>query len=70
MSTGRVAVGVLMASFLVWLWRYSPDTEDEVSAWLEERGLASTRRLSPIKGELGEHVLRNTIILAPLVSAD
>lgn len=50
MSTGKVAIGVLMASFLVWLWRNSPETEDEVWAWLEKHNLESIRHLSPIRG--------------------
>ena len=45
MSVGRgtVVVGLLLLSFLVWLWRYSP--EDEVGAWLEDNDL----------GHLGQH---------------
>ena len=45
MSVGRgtVVVGILLLSFLVWLWRYSP--EDEVGAWLEDNDL----------GHLGQH---------------
>ena len=44
MSVGRgTVVGVLLLSFLVWLWRYSP--EDEVGAWLEDNDL----------GHLGQH---------------
>ena len=50
MSRGAVAVGVVMASFLVWLWRYSPEAEDEVAAWLEKQGLASIRHHRPIGG--------------------
>ena len=50
MSRGAVAVGVVMASFLVWLWRYSPEAEDEVAAWLEKQGLASIRHRGPIGG--------------------
>ena len=50
-TAGAVAVGVIMASFLVWLWYYSPpETEDEVSVWLEKQGLSHLRHFSPFRG--------------------
>ena len=42
-----------MASFLVWLWRYSPETEDEVASWLETKGLANIRQHRHVRGEAG-----------------
>ena len=51
MSVGRgtVVVGVLLLSFLVWLWRYSP--EDEVGAWLEDNDLGHLGQHFTAKGE-------------------
>lgn len=46
------AVGVLMASFLVWLWLYgAQETEDEVETWLKQQGLAHLRAFSPFRRE-------------------
>ena len=51
MSAGRgaVVVGVLLLSFLLWLWRYSP--EDQVAAWLEDNHLGHIRQHPRVKGE-------------------
>ncbi len=36
-SQGPVTlVGILLFSFLVWLWCYSPGNESEIEKWLEE----------------------------------
>lgn len=48
MSKGVVVVGVLLLSFLVWLWRYSP--EDEVADWLKNNGLGQLRNHPLMKG--------------------
>ena len=45
---GAVVMGVLILSFLVWLWSYTP--EDEVAAWLTENGLAKLRKHPRIMG--------------------
>ena len=45
-----VAVGVLMASFLVWLWFCDPaGSEDEVADWLQMQGLPHLRGYSPFR---------------------
>ncbi|CAI8030198.1 hypothetical protein GBAR_LOCUS17123 [Geodia barretti] len=51
MSPGgkAAAVGVLMASFLLWLWLYDARETDEVAEWLEQRGLLHLRRHRPFK---------------------
>ena len=49
-SGKAAAVGVLMASFLLWLWLYdAQETEDEVAEWLEQLGLLHLRGHSPFK---------------------
>lgn len=49
-TPGSVVVCLLMAYFLMWLWSYSPKQEDEVSAWLDDHGLAAIRRSTPVRG--------------------
>ncbi len=58
MSRAAVAVGIVLISFLVWLWRYTP--EDEVGAWLEDHGLKDLRHHGALEGE-GEAVFHQLI---------
>lgn len=44
-SLGPVAaVGVLMLSFMAWLWLYSPDKESEMERWLEDNQLSQLKQ--------------------------
>ena len=51
----KIVVGVLLRSFLVWLWLWWYLPEDEVGVWLNNNGLVHLIQDFQAKGEeLGE----------------